>query len=74
MEQVKVATGVEWSLEDCAIVKFIIPPLQLNDGRLVRLRDAHAVFPPIRMLLTIDGEQIKAQYHPTKGEWELVDD
>ncbi len=66
------ATGIEYDMVDCAIVKFIIPPLELPDGRMIKLRDAHAVFPPIRMLVNNpDGTQIQALFHPTDGHWEM---
>lgn len=68
-----VATGLEYDLTECAIVKFVIPPLELPDGKMVRLRDAHAVFQPIRMLVnTPDGGQIQALFHVTEGRWEIV--
>lgn len=67
------ATGVEYALEDCAIVKFVIPPLELADGTLIKLRDAHCVFPPIRMLVNLPaGGQIQALFHPADGKWEIV--
>lgn len=73
MQSKMTASGLEYALEDCAIVKFIIPPLELPDGKIIRLRDANAVFPPIKMLVnTGDGQPIMALFHPTEGRWEIV--
>ena len=70
-----VASGIEYELVDCAIIKFIIPPLELPDGTMIRLQDAHAVFQPVRMLVNRpDGTQIKALFHPTQGTWEIIED
>lgn len=75
MENKLLATGLEYELTECAIVKFIIPPLELPDGSMIKLRDARAVFPPIRMLVNNpDGTQIQALFDVTKGTWEIIKD
>lgn len=73
MESKQLATGLAYSMEECAIVQFIIPPLELPDGTKVKLRDAHAVFPPIRMLVNKpEGGQVQAIFDVTKAKWEIV--
>lgn len=68
------AAGVEYELSECAIVKFVIPPLELSDGRKIPLRKTNIVFPPFRALIVddVDGGQIQATFDVTKAKWEIV--
>ncbi len=68
------ATGLEYELAECAIVKLIIPPLELPDGTKILLRKTQAVFPPIRFLIDNPkgGDPIQASFNVADSKWEIV--